>query len=174
MKRVDRWPARAFGVVHLIVAVSDATTKISPHSCGWPRGRASGRTRSFPPSGLAAWARCIGRGIPSSIATSPSRSFPRRSLLTPNASPELLDLLPEFRRREVRQVHSHHDSGRRAEPSTRGRAWDPEIGRDGQVSGALDEIPEPMVCGVERDNRQVTSCRVNRHLPRRQVAYVKS
>jgi hypothetical protein len=70
----------------------------------------------------------------------------RRQLL--DASPELQDLLPEFRRREVRHVHRHHDSRRRTEPSTRGRAWDPEIGRDGQVPGALDEIPEPMVIAL--------------------------
>jgi hypothetical protein len=28
---------------------------------------------------------------------------------------------------------------------------DPEIGGDGQVSGALDEIPEPMVIALLRD-----------------------
>jgi hypothetical protein len=70
-----------------------------------------------------------------------------------DASPELQDFLLEFRRREVRQLHRYHDSRRRREPSTRGRAWDPEIGRDGQVPGALDEIPEPMVIALLRAGR---------------------
>ena len=72
----------------------------------------------------------------------------RRQLL--DAPSELQDLLPEFRLREVRRFQSYHDPGRRCEPSTRRRSRDPEIGGDGQVSGTLDEIPEPMVIALLR------------------------
>jgi hypothetical protein len=66
---------------------------------------------------------------------------------------ELPDLLPEFRLSEVRQFQSDHDPGRRAEPSTRRRARDPEIGGDGQVPGASDEIPEPVIVALLRAGR---------------------
>jgi len=47
--------------------------------------------------------------------------------------------------------------GAAPEPSTRGRASATEIGRDGQLPGALDEIAEPMViafCGRDVDGIQ--------------------
>jgi len=65
----------------------------------------------------------------------------RRELL--DASPQLQDLLPEFRLREVGPLQTDHDPRRRAEPPTGRRARDSEIRSDGQVPGALDEIPEP-------------------------------
>ena len=45
-------------------------------------------------------------------------------------------------------LQTDHDRGRGAEPPTRRRARDTEIHGDGQVPGALDKIPEPMV--IER------------------------
>jgi len=53
--------------------------------------------------------------------------------------------LLEFRCREVRGVQGHHDVWGLAEPPTGGRARNPEIGGDGHVPGALDEIPKPVV-----------------------------
>jgi hypothetical protein len=44
----------------------------------------------------------------------------RRELL--DASPQLQDLLPEFRLREVRPLQTDHDPRSRAEPPTRRRA----------------------------------------------------
>ena len=55
--------------------------------------------------------------------------------------------------RELRQVQADDDSWRRAEPPTRRRAVDPEVGGDGQVPCASDEIPEPMVIALLRARR---------------------
>ena len=73
----------------------------------------------------------------------------RRELL--DASPQRQDLLPEFRRREVRHFQTDHDPRRRVEPPTRRRARDSEIRRDGQVPGSLNEVSEPMVITSLRD-----------------------
>jgi len=62
-----------------------------------------------------------------------------------HASSELYDFLLEFRCPEVRRVQGHHDVWGLAEPPTGGRARNPEIGGDGHVPGALDEIPKPVV-----------------------------
>jgi hypothetical protein len=84
----------------------------------------------------------------------------------------------------VRQFQSDHDPGRRAEPSTRRRARDPEIGGDGQVPGASDEIPEPVVIALLRagrgrhpddgrpiaDTAQLLQDDAGRHSPRRELA----
>ena len=75
----------------------------------------------------------------------------RRELL--DASPQLQDLLSEFRLREVRHIQTDHDRRRRAEPPTRRRARDAEIRGDGHVAGALDEIPQPMVIALLRAGR---------------------
>src|SRR5262249_27817082 len=70
-----------------------------------------------------------------------------------NASPQLPDLLPEFRFGEVHDLQTDHDRRRCAEPPTRRRARDTEIRGDGQVPGALDEIPEAMVKALLRAGR---------------------
>ena len=75
----------------------------------------------------------------------------RRELL--DASPQLQDLLPEFRLREVRHIQTDHDRRHRAEPPTRGRARDAEIRGDGHVAGAADEVPQPMVIAPLRAGR---------------------
>ena len=67
-----------------------------------------------------------------------------------DASPRLQDLLPEFLLREVRHLQTDHDRRHRAEPPSRRRARDTEIHSDGQVPGALDKIPEPMVIALLR------------------------
>ena len=63
------------------------------------------------------------------------------------------DLLPEFLLREIRHLQTDHDRRRGAEPPSRRRARDPEIRGDGQVPGALDKIPEPMVIALLRAGR---------------------
>jgi hypothetical protein len=50
-------------------------------------------------------------------------------------------------------LQTDYDRRRRAEPPTRRRARDTEIGGDGQVPGALDEIPEPIVIALLRAGR---------------------
>jgi hypothetical protein len=67
----------------------------------------------------------------------------RRELL--DASPELQDLLLEFRLREVHTLQTDHDQGRRAEPAARRRPRDVVSRGDREVPGALDESPEAMV-----------------------------
>ena len=62
-----------------------------------------------------------------------------------DAAPQFEDLLSELRLREIRHVQTDHDRRRRAQPATRGRARDAEVGRDGHVPGALDEMPKAMV-----------------------------
>ena len=81
----------------------------------------------------------------------------RRELL--DASPELQNLPLEFHLAQVCHVEADHDLGRHAEPSAGGRARDTQIGRDGHVPGAVDEIPEPVIVallqagrGPHRDN----------------------
>ena len=75
----------------------------------------------------------------------------RRELL--DASPQLQDLLSELRLREVRHIQTDHDRRRRAQPATRRRARDAEVGGDGHVPGALDEMPKAMVVALLRAGR---------------------
>jgi hypothetical protein len=75
----------------------------------------------------------------------------RRKLL--DAFPQLQDLLPEFRLREIRHIQTNHARRRRAEPPTRRGARNAEIRGDGQVAGALDEFPEAMVIALLRAGR---------------------
>ena len=51
----------------------------------------------------------------------------------------------EGRRAQVRHVQAHHDLRCLAEPPMGRRARDPEIRGDGHVSGAVDEMPKPVV-----------------------------
>ena len=54
-------------------------------------------------------------------------------------------------------VQTDHDRRWRTEPSTGRRARNPESRGDGQVPGALDELPEPMVIaalGAERGRHE--------------------
>ena len=62
-----------------------------------------------------------------------------------HASPQLQDLLPEFRLREVRHFQTDHDPRRRVEPATCRRARHSEVRSNGQVPGSLNEVSEPMV-----------------------------
>jgi hypothetical protein len=59
----------------------------------------------------------------------------------------------QFRCRQVRHVQANHDRWCFAEPPTDRRARDPEIHGDGQVPGALDEIPKPVVVALLRASR---------------------
>jgi hypothetical protein len=72
----------------------------------------------------------------------------RRELL--DASPQLEDLLLEFRFREIRHIQTAHDRWRRAEPATRRRARDAEVRGDGHVPGAVDQMPKPVVVALLR------------------------
>jgi hypothetical protein len=60
------------------------------------------------------------------------------------------DLLSELRVSEVRNIQRDHDRRRRAKPPTRRRARDSEVGGDGHVPGALDEIPKAVVVALLR------------------------
>jgi hypothetical protein len=64
------------------------------------------------------------------------------------ASPKLQNFLPEFRFLQVGDVQAHDDLRCPGEPPTGRRARDPEIRGDGPVSGALDEIPKPVVVAL--------------------------
>jgi hypothetical protein len=75
----------------------------------------------------------------------------RREFL--HAAPQLQDLLPELRLREVRHIQTDDDRRCRAEPSTRRRARDSEVRGDSYVPGALDEIPKPVVVALLRARR---------------------
>jgi hypothetical protein len=75
----------------------------------------------------------------------------RRELL--DASPPRQDRLPELRLHEVRHIPAEHDRRRSAELPTRRRARNAEIRRDGQLPGASDEIPSPMVVAWLRPGR---------------------
>jgi len=70
-----------------------------------------------------------------------------------HASSELQDFLVQFRCPQVGHVQAHDDLRRLAEPPTGRRARDSEIGGDGQVLGALDEIPKPVVVALLRAGR---------------------
>jgi hypothetical protein len=70
-----------------------------------------------------------------------------------DASLQLQDLLSKFRLRHVAAIQTDHDRRRRVEPPTRRRPRNPEIGGNGQVPGALDKIPEPMVIALLRARR---------------------
>jgi hypothetical protein len=63
------------------------------------------------------------------------------------------DVLSELRFSDVRSLQSDHDRRHRAKPSTRRRARDSEVGGDGHVPGALDELPKPMVVALLRAGR---------------------
>jgi len=78
---------------------------------------------------------------------------PKQSRELLDAAPQLQDLLPEFRLREVRHIQTDHDRRRRAAPPTSRRARDPEVRGDGHVPGALDEIPKPVVVALLRARR---------------------
>jgi hypothetical protein len=67
-----------------------------------------------------------------------------------DASPELEDLVSEFRLREVRHIQTDHDRRRHAEPPTRRRARDAEVRGDGHVAGAVDEMSKPVVVALLR------------------------
>jgi hypothetical protein len=70
-----------------------------------------------------------------------------------HAAPECHDFLLEFRCPQVRHVQAYHDLRGLTEPPTGGRARDAEIGGDGHVPGALDEIPKPVVVALLRAHR---------------------
>ena len=70
-----------------------------------------------------------------------------------HASPELQDFLLEFRCPQVRHVQADHDLRCLAEPATGRRARNSEIGGDGHVPGAVDEIPKPVVVALLRTPR---------------------
>jgi hypothetical protein len=71
-----------------------------------------------------------------------------------HASPELQDFLPEFRFLQIGDVQAHHDLGCFAEPPAGRRARDPEIRGDGDVPGAVDEIPKPVVVALPKAPRR--------------------
>ena len=77
------------------------------------------------------------------MACQPDRPILLTHILDP--SPQRQDRLSELRLGEVRHIQTDHDRRRRAEPPTRGRATDAEIRGDGDVAGAADEIPQPVV-----------------------------
>jgi len=87
-----------------------------------------------------------------------------------DASPQRQELLPELRLREIRYLQTDHGRRRRAEPSTRRRARDTEIGGDGQVPGPLDEIPESMVIALLPASGPWAECRV-REFSRRALSF---
>jgi hypothetical protein len=70
-----------------------------------------------------------------------------------DASPQLEDLVSEFRLREVRHIQTHHDRRRHAEPPTCRRARDAEVRGDGHVAGAVDEMSKPVVVALLRASR---------------------
>ena len=53
-----------------------------------------------------------------------------------------------------RDVQADHDRGRPAEPPLGGRARDAEIGRDGHIPGAVDELAKPVVIALLRASRR--------------------
>jgi hypothetical protein len=59
----------------------------------------------------------------------------------------------ELRLREVRQFQSDFDPRYPGEPAAYRRARHAEIGGDAHVTGALDEIPEPMIVASLRAKR---------------------
>ena len=63
-------------------------------------------------------------------------------------SREFQDLVLEFRLREVCNIQRDHDRVRRAQPPARRRARDSAVRGDGQVLGASDEIPKPVVVAL--------------------------
>ena len=67
-----------------------------------------------------------------------------------DAVPQPQNLLPQFWFREVCQIKTDDDRRRGAEPPPRRRARDTQVRGDSQVSGASDEIPEPMVVALLR------------------------
>jgi hypothetical protein len=75
----------------------------------------------------------------------------RRELL--DLSQQLQDLPSELWLREVDYIQTDHDRRRRAKPPTRRRARDSEVGGDGHVAGALDEIPKPVVVALLQASR---------------------
>ena len=119
---------------------------------------ATGHTRGPDPrrAGSASWRVRPADARPVSVKPGGSKQGQRepeqrRELL--DASPQLQDLLSEFRLREVRHIQTDHDRRRRAEPATRRRARDSEVRGDGHVPGALDEIPKPVVVALLRAGR---------------------
>ena len=57
----------------------------------------------------------------------------------------LQDLLSELRLSQVRHIQTDHDRRCRAQPATRRRARDSDVGGDSHVPGTLDERPKAMV-----------------------------
>ena len=80
-----------------------------------------------------------------SRASTQDEGEPKQCRELPHASPEFQDFLLEFRCPQVGHVQAYHDLRCLAEPPTGRRARDPEIRGDGQVPGALDEVPKPTV-----------------------------
>jgi hypothetical protein len=80
----------------------------------------------------------------------PGRAEQGQGLL--DASPQLQDLLAELRLREsaTREITPRR---RRAQPATRGRASDAEVRGGGDVAGAADEMPKPVVVPPLRAGR---------------------
>ena len=64
--------------------------------------------------------------------------------------PQLQDLLPQFWFCEVCHIKTDDDRGSGAEPPPCRRARDTQVRGNSQVSGASDEIPEPMVVALLR------------------------
>jgi hypothetical protein len=83
-----------------------------------------------------------------SRASTQGESEPKQCRELLHASLELQGFLLEFRCPQIRHVQAHHDLRCPAEPPAGRRARDPEIPGDGPVSGALDEIPKPVVVAL--------------------------
>jgi hypothetical protein len=91
------------------------------------------------------------RGNPEvrSKASASRRSAER--LLDPSS--QFQDFLAELRFSEVHHVETDHDRRCSAQPATRRRARNAEIGRDGHVAGALDQISKAVVVALLRAGR---------------------
>jgi len=82
---------------------------------------------------------------PESRGVKQSEGEPKECRELLHASSEYQDFLLELGCLEVRHIQVDHDRRCRAKPSTRRRARDAEIRGDGDIPGALDEIPKPVV-----------------------------
>jgi hypothetical protein len=94
-------------------------------------------------------------------ASKQSERKPKECRELPHASPKLQNFLFELPCASVRHVQADHDVWCLAEPPTGRRGRDAEIRGDGDVPGALDDIPEPVVvpplmasCGRHSDDHQ--------------------